>query len=258
VELERQAIERSDFPLSRRGYDRAEVQRHLSAVADAIERLERESGAPSSAAVAAEQVQAIVAAAERSAAEMREEAERAAAETRARAGGEAAAELERVRAAAEAMRQTVDEMARAARSLVDDLQRGSDRIRSELDAITGRLGTLGAPGPAEAESEAAPEPARPATASGNARGAAAPEAVAGPPDSEPEVVEETERLAARAGGERPGERAERHTPEGARLVALNMALSGTPREETARYLAENFDLEDQEDLLDEVYARAAR
>jgi DivIVA domain-containing protein len=43
--------------------------------------------------------------------------------------------------------------------------------------------------------------------------------------------------------------------EGARLIALNMALNGTPRDETARYLEENFDLEDQEAILDEVYAR---
>jgi hypothetical protein len=43
--------------------------------------------------------------------------------------------------------------------------------------------------------------------------------------------------------------------EGARLIALNMALSGTPREETARYLRENFDLDDQDTLLDEVYAK---
>ena len=43
--------------------------------------------------------------------------------------------------------------------------------------------------------------------------------------------------------------------EGARLIALNMALNGTPRDETARYLEENFDLDDQDSLLDEVYAR---
>jgi hypothetical protein len=43
--------------------------------------------------------------------------------------------------------------------------------------------------------------------------------------------------------------------EGARLIALNMALNGTPREETARYLSQNFDLDDQDSLLDEVYAR---
>jgi hypothetical protein len=44
--------------------------------------------------------------------------------------------------------------------------------------------------------------------------------------------------------------------EGARLIALNMALNGTPREETARYLHESFDLDDAEAILEEVYARA--
>jgi hypothetical protein len=34
-----------------------------------------------------------------------------------------------------------------------------------------------------------------------------------------------------------------------------MALNGTPRDETARYLSQNFDLDDQDALLDEVYAR---
>jgi hypothetical protein len=42
--------------------------------------------------------------------------------------------------------------------------------------------------------------------------------------------------------------------EGARIIALNMALNGTPREETERYLAENFTLTDRRQLLDEVYA----
>ena len=42
--------------------------------------------------------------------------------------------------------------------------------------------------------------------------------------------------------------------EAARLVALNMALNGSPRDETDRYLAENFDLADRSALLDEVYA----
>jgi hypothetical protein len=44
-------------------------------------------------------------------------------------------------------------------------------------------------------------------------------------------------------------------PEGARLVALNMALSGTPRDETARYLRDNYDLQDPDPLLDDVYAK---
>ena len=42
--------------------------------------------------------------------------------------------------------------------------------------------------------------------------------------------------------------------EGARLIALNMALNGTPRDETARYLGENFQLPDPDGLLDEVYS----
>ncbi len=42
--------------------------------------------------------------------------------------------------------------------------------------------------------------------------------------------------------------------EGARLIALNMALNGTSREQTDRYLTENFELSDRARLLDEVYA----
>jgi hypothetical protein len=45
-------------------------------------------------------------------------------------------------------------------------------------------------------------------------------------------------------------------PEGARVLALKMALDGRPRDETARYLRENFELEDPDALLDEVYAKA--
>jgi DivIVA domain-containing protein len=45
---------------------------------------------------------------------------------------------------------------------------------------------------------------------------------------------------------------------GARLVALNMALEGTPREETARFLGEHYELGDLDALLDEVYASAGK
>jgi hypothetical protein len=44
--------------------------------------------------------------------------------------------------------------------------------------------------------------------------------------------------------------------DGARLVALNMALEGNPRDETDRYLAEHFDIAERQTLLDEVYAAA--
>ncbi len=84
---------------------------------------------------------------------------------------------------------------------------------------------------------------------------------------EPTVVEEEERGDRRGRGgppRRPSRRTRRRPAgggrsirgaEGARLIALNMALNGTPRDETARYLSQNFDLDDQDSLLDEVYAR---
>ena len=103
----------------------------------------------------------------------------------------------------------------------------------------------------------------------------------GPVDAEPEVIAEVEETAIVAGAERrlrdarrgrgrrgarcetaeeeaaPQRRGGRSIrgAEGARLIALNMALNGTPRDETARYLSQNFDLDDQDALLDEVYAR---
>ena len=83
----------------------------------------------------------------------------------------------------------------------------------------------------------------------------------GPPDAEPEVVRDTRESveeAADAAHEEAGaaSRSSGGGSEGARLIALNMALNGSPREETAAYLAENFDLPDQDALLDEVYSRA--
>lgn len=55
----------------------------------------------------------------------------------------------------------------------------------------------------------------------------------------------------------PSPSSSEESDEGARLVALNMALNGTPRDETDRYLAENFELRDRDSLLDEVYARVS-
>jgi DivIVA domain-containing protein len=96
-----------------------------------------------------------------------------------------------------------------------------------------------------------------------------PSEVGGPPDAEPGIVTEAQEtlgatpadqapadFGAPPAAEAPAPRATTGGSEGARLIALNMALNGTPREETARYLSDNFDLPDQEAILDEVYARA--
>lgn len=45
---------------------------------------------------------------------------------------------------------------------------------------------------------------------------------------------------------------------GARLVALELALNGTPRERAETLLAEQFSLADRRELLDDVYAAAGR
>ncbi len=42
--------------------------------------------------------------------------------------------------------------------------------------------------------------------------------------------------------------------DGARLIALNMALNGESRADTERYLAEHFTLSDRAKLIEEVYA----
>jgi hypothetical protein len=43
----------------------------------------------------------------------------------------------------------------------------------------------------------------------------------------------------------------------ARLIALNMAANGAPREEADRYLAERLGIDEREPLLDEAYRSVA-
>ena len=173
------------------------------------------------------------------------------------------------------------EMRSAAGALVENLRNSADGLNRELGSVRDEFRAL---------REARLEPARGAEAS---RAAPEPEVASdgdgalaeGPVDAEPEIVTEVQETTvedvpadevesspiAEAGAEedeeppavpdeapaetsRGGGRSIRGA-EGARLIALNMALNGTPREETARYLEQNFDLDDQESLLDEVYAR---
>ena len=70
--------------------------------------------------------------------------------------------------------------------------------------------------------------------------------------AEPEPEREPAPTAPPAAGPRSDDEA------GARLVALNMALEGTPRDATARFLAEHYELGDVDALLDDVYASAGR
>jgi hypothetical protein len=205
-----------------------------------------DEGRQSAAATAAEKVRAIVEAAERSAAELEAAARDDAARIRADAERQAEARLATAREAAARIAERAAELERqvaAARASIASLA-------AELEQLRGS----GA-GPAE------PAPAAPAEE-------AAARLAASPVAREEEAVDETiaaaEAAAARAPdvaeGEPAGEAPEHAAApgsEGARVIALNMALGGTPREETARYLAENFELDDPDALLDDVYARAS-
>ena len=148
-----------------------------------------------------------------------EAAEQSAAELRADATQEIEVQLARAQAVAERLSGRADEIERALQGLADS-------VRAELTALKADLEELRAVkegiGEVSSEAPAEPEPA--------------PEPVADEPTPSPPQGDGV---------------------EGARVIALNMALNGSSREETARYLSENFQLEDPEALLDEVYARVS-
>jgi len=214
--VDRDAIERRDFPVGRRGYDQAAVDEHLRRVADEMESLRAtpRAAAPALSAGASEQVRAILEAAEAGAAELRAEA-----------GREAGEHVARVQEAAGGMLSRLDRLEGELSALLENLRRSSERLNEGMAELHEQAAWL------------APEPAAEA-----------------PPSEivEPGVVPAEPEPAIEAPAAVNGDEA------GARLIALNMALSGTPREETARYLAENYSLADADGLLDDVYSRAGQ
>lgn len=276
--LDRQAIEKRDFPIGRRGYDPAAVDAHLARLADEMEaltrQLKRRSG-DSLAQAASEQVRAIVEAAEASAEEIersaeeeaqqiRSEATRDAERTRADAIERAQGHVGRVSGATGEMLERVEAMQQELGTLIETLRTGANRVHADLALLESNMGDLLAAANAERYADAAPEaehhseadlPVTPETETFDplpSRHAAEsePEFERTTPEqapAEPEAASESAPAAPSGDGDAAD-------VEGARLIALNMALNGQAREETDRYLAENFDLPDREQLLDEVYA----
>lgn len=313
MELDRQTIEKKDFPIGRRGYEPEAVDAHLRELADEVDGLRRAARpqrGESLASAASAQVQAIVEAAETTAADIerqaqmegqriRQEAERGAERTREEAIERAQGHVQAVSQATSIMLQRIDAMESELGALVESLRTGANRLTADLTLLEGNMSELydaagrgaGAPiAPAAAEPavEAMAEPAAEPTAEEQdlaeeavllveaeaeleaeqeALLDAPEEGLAGPPSfaAEPEEVPETELVAEPEIEVTPEPELE-VTPEpepeegasadvdGARLIALNMALNGQSREEADRYLAENFDLPDRSGLLDEVYA----
>jgi len=274
VALDRQSIEKKDFPVGRRGYEPAAVDAHLTAISEEVEELKRSARkrTESLASGASEQVRAIIDAAENSAAEIHRQAEDDAREIRAdansaaksardRAATEAREYIDKVSAATNDLLARIDAMENELGSVFESLKAGAGRIDADLRLLDGNLGEVReAVAPARFE----PEPAAPAAV--QAAAAAADEHI------DPEVHDAAELYGVDAGEVAAATAAADAAPpttgapvhrdpaggagedvEGARLIALNMALDGTSREETDRYLAENFKLSDRAALLDEVY-----
>jgi hypothetical protein len=272
--MDRESIERSDFPLVRRGYDPAAVGAHLRAVATAAQELSQRVASvaqePSLGSAAATRVQGILEAAQTTATEIEREAQRDAQRTR----DEAAGELEHARAHVETLAraagallarvQSLDgEVSALARSLrADDASR---EVASHEDASQ--------PAPAaEAEretslrvsvpvAETGPEVVSlgsvpvPEEAPASAQAATKAQDLPPPPPA-PQDVHDRDLASTIPTAVQPTAAGEQRNEDldGARLVALNMALNGEPREQTDRYLADSFQLSDRAKLLDEVYA----
>ena len=237
--LERKDIERSDFPTARRGYDRAAVDAHLRKVAE----LARTDARPADtlATGASEHVRQIVAAAEASAAEIKAEAEREAKALRDTATAEGRDHVARVSEAARALTDGIGAMEAELRRLVEGLEA---ELGSDAAAVARESETTPVPEPSpapEPEPASEPAPAEPAAEADGEVDDVADRAV----DAEPDEAPADEPAMPDAGDD----------SEGARLIALNMALNGSPRDETDRYLAKHFNLDDREAMLDEVYAR---
>jgi DivIVA domain-containing protein len=266
--LDRQTIEKRDFPIGRRGYEPEAVDAHLARVAEEVEELRRRQssspGAPKAtpatiAQAASEQVRSIVEAAETSAAEIeraaqeqaeriRDEADADARRTRDEAVSQSQDHVSKVRQATTQMLQRVDAMETELTGLIESLRTGANRLTADLSLLEGGMGDLyDAAGRGSAS-------ARPVIESVPAVVGTEPAVAEDEPDED--VLVTPVNGAAEAGPEpaaAPSSAGEGDV-EGARLVALNMALNGTSREETDRYLAENFHLSDRTSLLDEVYA----
>ena len=268
--LDRQSIEKRDFPFGRRGYEPSAVDAHLAAIAREVEALKRaqavEPAAPAAApgrreslaSVASAQVQAIVEAAEASAAAIEREARENADQT----AQDAAREAQRIRdeaversqehvgkvhEATALMLQRVDAMESELNALVESLRTGANRLNADLSLLSGNMGELY---DAAGRSAREPVPSAPIVEDvAIVEEAEAEEDIVDAPEQVVAVEEAEPAASAAAGAEGDDE-----DLEGARLIALNMALNGQSRDETDKYLAENFDLNDRDALLDEVYA----
>jgi len=261
VDLDRQAIERRDFPVGRRGYDPIAVDAHLRALAAEFEELQRAvtggSADVSLASTAGNQVQGIIEAAETAAGEierhaldsarqMREAADHEAERTRAEAVEKARAQVAAVAQVAATLLERVASMDGEVSALVESLRAGAARLAADLTAVEKGMSELYDASAGRSAQQDQPQGQFAAELDEAIAAAPAP----APPGPPPQPAEP-----AAVAVQTPAEPAAGSADlDGARLIALNMALNGESRADTERYLAENFQLPDRLKLIDEVYA----
>jgi cell division septum initiation protein DivIVA len=235
--MDRPSIQRSDFPTVRRGYEPDAVDANLRHIADEVEAL-RSRGPVASAA--GSQVQRILEAAETTADQLRADA-----------GEEAREHVHRVSTAARELLERLGAMHDELGAMMDRLREEAARLSAELRTLERDVVELAPP----AEEEEEPEPVAEAPAP-----EPEPEPVAEVPEPKAPVEGTPETAAGKArskrGRAKPEPQAKPDDEEAARLVALDMALAGTPRDDTEQYLAEHYTLADPGAILDDVYALA--
>ena len=269
--LDRQSIEKKDFPIGRRGYDPDAVDAHLHALAEEVDELKRTSRRrnESLAAAASEQVRSIVDAAETTAAEIQRQAEGEAREIRVEASSEAATTREhatseareyvgRVSESTGGMLERINAMENELSALIESLRTGSNRLNADLQLLEGNLASVKdavVPRP-RFEPEAAPPAQRPAAAPSEAIEQAAPAVSSDESFAQSVDVADAagDEVLTDASVESAAPRTNGGDDDSARLIALNMVMDHASRDEIDRYLAENFHLSDRRALLDEVFS----
>src|SRR3954467_13307248 len=180
--LDRQSIEKRDFPIGRRGYEPEAVDAFLAQLADevdALQRAQRRRSTESLAQAASEQVRAIVEAAETSAADIeraaeeeasqiRTDASRDAEQTRTQAVDRARDHVGQVSEATATMLQRVTAMQSELDGLVESLRTGANRVSADLALLEGNMAELYTAAGARTEPPPAPEPVAPESQAGPA------------------------------------------------------------------------------------------
>ena len=260
--LDRQSIEKKDFPIGRRGYDPEAVDAHLGSIAEQVDELKStmRRRSESLAETAAEQVRAIVEASESSANQIRSDAEKDARDIRREARAEAKQMREEatvqagqyvsnVSAATSGMVDRLDAVEQELGSLLESLRTSVTRASADLQLLESHLTEVKDAVSPRHDFEPEGEMEEPIEAE--------PEEPSGIEEELLLQEEDTSVLVEEGVPEEELEGSEGEftdDTEGARLIALNMALNGTPRDEVDRYLAENFELSDRAALIEEVYS----